>query len=394
MKQLTILLMLLCAAPTHAGQIHGHIRDAASGLPLPGAVVIVVDTTLGTVTDEEGHYALTLPAGTWALEFSLIGYAPVRPEPLVLSAGSSLAFDVALHARAIPLSEMTITPGRFAIMGDASGSRQTLSEEEIQSIPQFGEDIFRAVTRLPGVAGSDFSARFTVRGGEQEEVLVRVDGVELFDPFHLKDIEGGALSIVDVGLIEGVDLLTGGFPVEYGDRLSGVFDVKTRTADPGRTHAAVGLSMMNARALIEGASARSSWLVSARRGYLDLVLDLMGEDEDIRPKYGDVFAKFTHRLDDRHELQTSLLHSRDNFDLLEDDADKSATGYYNTYAWVTPIHVVASAAGTYDTLRWSDHPRPRRLRPLRRHRGSRLYRAGRKGLRLCQPAPGLEVRAR
>ena len=149
-----------------------------------------------------------------------------------------------------------------------NGRRHRLApdlSEEVETIPQFGEDIFRAVTRLPGITGDDFSAKFTVRGGENDQVLVRVDGVELYDPFHLMDIGGGALSIIDVGLIEGVDLLTGGYPAEYGDKLSGVFDVRTRTPQPGRTHAAVGLSMMNARALIEGGSERSSWLVSARR---------------------------------------------------------------------------------------------------------------------------------
>ncbi|MDA0334948.1 MAG: TonB-dependent receptor [bacterium] len=93
--------------------------------------------------------------------------------------------------------------------------------------------------------------------------------------------------------------------------------------------------MMNARALVEGATERSSWLISARRGYLDLVLGLMGEDEDIRPRYGDIFAKFAHRLNDRHQLQASLLHSRDDFDLSENDGDDSNTGYFNTYVWLT-----------------------------------------------------------
>ncbi len=132
-----------------------------------------------------------------------------------------------------------------------------------------------------------------------------------------------------------MDLLTGGYPAEFGNRLSGVFDVHTRAPAPGSNRAALGLSMMNARALVEGASERSAWLVSARRGYLDLVMSLMGEDEDFSPAYNDFFAKFVRRFNDRHELQSSLLYSRDDLDFVEDDDDRSRTGYDNAYAWLT-----------------------------------------------------------
>lgn len=89
------------------------------------------------------------------------------------------------------------------------------------------------MTRLPGVTGNDDSAPFTIRGGGQEEVLVRLVGLELFGPFHLKKINGSSRSIVDVNLIEGVDLLTGGFGAEYGDRLSGAIDVISRRPEAG-----------------------------------------------------------------------------------------------------------------------------------------------------------------
>ena len=74
MKRALLLFMLLVALGTdaQAGQISGHVTDAETGLPLPGAIVSVPDTTLGAVTDTEGRYTLTLPPGTWALEFSFI----------------------------------------------------------------------------------------------------------------------------------------------------------------------------------------------------------------------------------------------------------------------------------------------------------------------------------
>ena len=339
MRYALLLLALACplsaAAPT--GRLHGHVTDAATGEALPNATVAVVsaDRRYGTLTDAEGRYALDLPPGTYDLQFSFIGYSTHRADSLHIASDAQVPLVIALQPTTIALREMTVTPGRFAIMGDATGSRQTLSQEEIQSMPQFGEDVFRAVTRLPGIAGSDFSAKFTIRGGEADEVLVRVDGVELYDPFHLKDIGGGALSIVDIALIEGVDLLTGGFPAEYGDRLSGVFDIRTRNPKPSQGHASLGLSMMNARAYIEGANQKSAWFFSARRGYLDLVLRLMGEDENFSPKYNDAFGKYTYRLNDAHKLQASLLRSHDDLDFVEDDDDRSNTEYGNTYSWLT-----------------------------------------------------------
>jgi len=332
-----VALLALMAAPALAQQSHlqGRVLESASKTPLAGAVIVVSDHSVGTLSDEEGRFSLAVGGEQLILEVNLIGYRPWQSGQISLVRGDTLTIDIQLEINAISLREITVTPGRFAIMGDATGSRQALSQEEIQTIPQFGEDIFRSVTRLPGVTGNDYSARFTIRGGEQEEVLVRLDGVELFEPFHLKDINGGALSIVDVNLIEGVDLLTGGFGAEYGDRLSGVFDVTSRRPEAGHRRASVGLSMMNVRALVEGADEDRSWLISARRGYLDIVLALMGEDEDIDPVYSDLFAKFTQTLNSNHEMQWSLLHSSDEFDLLEDDGDESVSTYGNTYGWFT-----------------------------------------------------------
>ena len=141
------MLLVALGTDAQAGQISGHVTDAETGLPLPGAIVSGPDTTLGAVTDTEGRYTLTLPPGTWALEFSFIGFATQEPAPLVVLADSTLTLHIALQHRAISLSEIIVTPGCVAIMGDVTGLRQTLSEEEIQTIPQFGEDIFRAVIR-------------------------------------------------------------------------------------------------------------------------------------------------------------------------------------------------------------------------------------------------------
>ena len=345
LRDMVLVVLLLVSFPfcgrgiadsqTQEGAVGGRVVDAGTGTPLMGAVIAVVGASIGTYADSLGNYSIEgIGTGTYTLEYSIIGYETRRIENVDVDAGAVTTLDIELVEEPIRLSEVTVTPGRFTIMGKDPDIRKALTHEEIQNIPQFGEDIYRAVTRLPGISGNDFSAKFTVRGGEHDEVLVLLDGLELYDPFHLKDINGGALSIVDVVAIEGIELLTGGFPAEYGDRMSGVFDIKSTTAEPGQQRHSVGVSFMNARVMSEGAFDRGAWLVSARRGYLDLVLRLMDEDDNISPNYYDVLGKVEYQFHPEHRLSAHFLHADDHFDFVEDDDDEDETGYGNTYGWL------------------------------------------------------------
>ncbi|HSR51803.1 MAG TPA: TonB-dependent receptor, partial [Acidobacteriota bacterium] len=186
---------------------------------------------------------------------------------------------------------------------------------EIESVPQFGEDIFRAVNRLPGLSSSDYSAHFSIRGGRSDETLILLDGLEIYEPYHLKDYSDGAISIVDAETIGGVELMTGGFPAQYGNRTSGVFSIRSRDPVPEQSRYSVGLSLVNARGMAEGTfgGGKGSWFLSARRGYLDLILDLLKQIDLPSPSYYDVFGKASYRLAPGHELSVDVLHARDKY---------------------------------------------------------------------------------
>ncbi|UCD63206.1 MAG: TonB-dependent receptor, partial [Candidatus Zixiibacteriota bacterium] len=217
-------------------------------------------------------------------------------------------------------------------------ARQSLTRRELETAPQVGEDIYRAVSRLPGVAAEDFSSRFYVRGGEYEEVLATLDGLHLYEPFHLRDFKGGLFSAIDGSAIESIELITGGFTAEYGDRASGVFNITSHRPPTDRRKVSAAVSFMNARLMTEGtfANNRGSWLLSARRGYLDVLLKIAGEGENFRPTYYDVMGKMQYQLSDRHILSTHVFHAGDRFKVVEDagnDADTLVTSYDNSYAW-------------------------------------------------------------
>jgi outer membrane receptor protein involved in Fe transport len=343
-----LLLFLLCGHPFAAetpanvdptGYFSAPARwlvaDAATGLPLVGATVRLEHDSVPLMTDSAGLFAL--PDGrSYSVIISHVGYKTRRVicRPSVSPQKPIL---ITLEQQPVSLAGMTVTPGHFAIEDDIPVSSQSLRCEAIQSTPQFGEDLHRAVSRLPGLASNEFSARFIVRGGEYDQMLVLFDGMELEEPFHLRDIDGGVISIVDIAAIRSIDLATGGFSARYGDRVSGVFDLASRTVAMDGNRYETAISLTNLRAFGEGrfADQRGSWLVSARHGYAEWALEMSGHDEDIKPKYYDLFAKSAFSLSPDAELALHLLHGHDNLYFSQSSYDRATMIYDNSYAWLT-----------------------------------------------------------
>ncbi len=327
---------------TRRGKIVGVVIEAETGEPLLGSSIAIVGGLAGTKSDVEGAYALpNLKPGHYSIRISHVGYESRLFENVSIDQGNELRIDVELVRKLISVKNIVVAPSRFAIMEATPVVRQSLSRRDIKSIPQFGEDIYRAVRRLPGISSNDYSARFNVRGGQHDEVLVLLDGMELYEPFHLKDVDGGALSIIDIATIEGIDLMTGGFTANYGDRMSGVFDISTKRPPVSRKQFSLGISFMNMRAMSHGSFAdnKGSWLLSARRGYLDIILDLTGDDSfgEFSPDYYDMRAKVQYRLTPSQVLSVNMLHSRDYLDVvdyIDGQNDTAKTTYGNSYVWL------------------------------------------------------------
>ena len=138
------------------------------------------------------------------------------------------------------LDEIVVT-ARYSLLRDEPVAVVDLDREQIMELPHFGDDLFRAVSILPGISSKDFSARFNIRGGPHDELLVRLDGLELFEPFHLEDFEG-VFNILDPEIVGAVDIIPGSYPAEYGDRMSGVVDLTTSRPSELRTNFGISFS--------------------------------------------------------------------------------------------------------------------------------------------------------
>jgi hypothetical protein len=245
------------------------------------------------------------------------------------------------------LDDVVVTSGQSATAGGRTTTRHTVTRHELRGFPHLGEDVFRAVARVPGIATDEYAAQFSIRGGEEDEILVWLDGMELYEPFHLKDVNGGALSILDVEAVGDIDIMTGAFPARFGDRLSGVLDMTSSTPsqDGGRT--SLGLSMTNARLLSEGRlkDGRGHWLFVARRGYLDLVLGITDASPqvDLRPVYYDTYGKIAFQVGESQSMSAHALWAADTMTIV-DDEDTVDNSYGNGYGWLTWAADVGSDA--------------------------------------------------
>ena len=233
----------------------------------------------------------------------------------------------------VTLESIVVTPSHFTIFTDEPEGHQFLSREEVRTVPHIGDDVYRAFDRLPGITGHEISARFNVRGGQEDEVEVVMDGAEIYDPFHVRDLFR-AFSTIDSEAIGAVDVITGGFPLQYGGRLSGVIDISSlKPAAAHRTE--IGIGFLNTRVLSSGTFHKSGteWLLSFRRGYLRELLKLVDSSSGINPSYYDLLSKAEKTLNERTIVSGDLFMAGDALKVREDGGVAHGT-YSDRYAWI------------------------------------------------------------
>lgn len=317
------------------------------GVPLVGVRIVVLDddgTLLGeTSSGADGHFELAgLSAGEYTVEARRPGFVVGRREAVEIRPRGATQLLFELDPAPVIRDEIMVVPSRVSLLREGPVSGIDLGRDDILALPHLGDDIFRAFTLLPGIAGEEASAQFAVRGGRPDEVLVLLDRIELFEAYHLKDFSS-ALSIIAPRALREVNLLTGGFPAEYGDRMSGVLDMTTLV--PLRREIRLGLGAVTAEVAGSGlwAGGDGSWLGSVRRGTLDLTFEVLDIDE--RPNYWDAFAKLDRQLKPGRSVGLRLLHSDDSLDVLlfePDTTEDYNTSYDNSYVWLAHQEILGS----------------------------------------------------
>lgn len=250
----------------------------------------------------------------------------LAPHGLAVAEGPGGVWIVVKRAAAAPpverpilVEEIVVQPSRVFLLTDDPSAPTTFTREEIQALPHLGNDALRTLGIAPGTSSTDTSAEVHVRGSRRDELLVLLDGQELYEPYHLRDFDN-ALSVIDAASLESAELITAAFPARWGDRGAGVLNLTTIESDASRLN--VEASFAGLRVDAGGAN----WLAGARRGSTDLLGKVFGLEQ---PRFWDFFGKVRHRA-----LQLRALITGDTVRFDGDDKHLD-TRYDSAYVWLT-----------------------------------------------------------
>jgi hypothetical protein len=249
------------------------------------------------------------------------------------------------------IEEVVVSASRYRLHFGPTGVASELTASDLDVLPAIGEDPVRSVERLPGVARQDFTSKPNVRGGVADETLVRFDGVRLYNPFHLKDFQS-VVSTIDPGVVSGLTVYTAGFPVVFGDRMSGVIDVMPIKPDVG-LHGRVAASMFNAGARVNDSfdDGRGHWVASVRRGLIDKYIALTGSNLG-DPTYTDYYGRLDHRIGDSVVISANALVFKDDLQVFDSDQEEEGEALYSDkYFWVRADLGDATTGGRVQAVR-------------------------------------------
>ena len=335
MRSFLTLLVLYCHSFTGFGQetftISGVVTDESSGEALIGAFISESHQQASTVTNNYGFFSLTLEAtDSLLLVVSHLGF---RPQVKQLHLQENLELSIKLVPGKIDLEELVIY-GNI----EGGGIEETrigvvdVPLKNIREVPSLlGEaDVLKLIQLMPGVqGGNEGTAGFYVRGGNADQNLVQLDEAIVYNPNHLL----GVVSTFNPSMLKNATLIKGGFPAQYGGRLSSILDLTMREGNNQDFHASGGIGIVSANLTVEGPLRRDvgSFIVSGRRTYLDaLITPFLPKGNESRYNFHDFNAKINWKLNGKNRLYLSYYHGQDRAKLKSGDGINYTIMFGNT----------------------------------------------------------------
>lgn len=221
---LILILILVIASWSMAavtGKIAGKVIDSQSGVPIPGANVVIIGTTMGAATDIDGeYYIINVPPGAYSVRVTMMGYSIMTKTDVTVNVDRTTRVDFKLQETAIEVGEaITITAERPLVERDETSTRHFVEAREISSRPAM--ELTQILSTLPGIDQS--GSELLVRRGSLDQVAFLIDGIRARNPLDFQPYHN-----INLTAIQELEIITGGFNAEYGEAQSGVFNIITK----------------------------------------------------------------------------------------------------------------------------------------------------------------------
>ena len=341
---LLVLCLFAAGARAQVATVNGFVSDRTDGQPLELVNVVLVDESggvVGATTDRDGLYLIPrIQPGRHVLRATFVGYESFA-DTLDLEAGETRTVNIALARSEVRLDEVVVQTERESGAARVTAGQQTIRPADIELIPapDVSGDLIGYLTTIPGIVTTgDRGGQLFIRGGEPSQNLVQLDGMMLYQPFHIL----GFYSAFPSDILSRADVYAGGYGARFGERISSVIDVWTRTGNKRRFAGAASVSPFLGSARLEGPIVPNSvsFLVSARQSMLEHGAEpLLG---DRLPFYfSDVFGKVHADVSNRGRLSFSGITTHDRGTLAEADADTPAeeVRWKNTAVGLRYLHL-------------------------------------------------------
>ncbi len=309
-KTIFLLAIISLSVSAQNYTLSGYIKDAKSGEAVIGASVFLTNTKSGTTANTYGFYSITFKGSdTLGVVFSSLGY---QAQIKKLSGRQSQTLNIDLLENASNLQEVVVKASR----NDDNVQKTQMGVIDVpmklaNSLPVvLGErDIMKIIQLLPGVqAGNEGTTGFYVRGGNSDQNLVQLDEATVYNPNHLF----GLFSTFNSNALNRVTLIKGGFPAQYGGRLSSVLDITMKEGNNKKVAVQGGIGLISSNITIEGPikKEKGSFIVSGRRTYVDLLAKPFVKG--IGYTFYDLNAKINYQITPKDKLFLSGFYGNDN----------------------------------------------------------------------------------
>jgi carboxypeptidase family protein len=322
---------------SESGTIEGKVVSKETGNPLKGANV-TLNSIYKTETDTSGYFIFeSIPAGDCSLEVSFIGYSPVSIDDISITQDTIINLRVELLVNPVESEDIVVVGKYLQNPLRVTVNSTTIKPEAITDLPGSFGDITRAVSN--NISLSKIDDRYNsmnVRGGSAIENGYYIDNIEISNMNHFpsQGSGNGPLGFLRAGLIDDVVFHTGGFPVQYGNKLSSIMDIKMRKGGEDDFHANGILDLTGISATMEGAinNNRGNWLLSSRRGFLGDLIDFEGSFD-----YFDLEGRGEYQINCKSNLSFLILGGKGKFDFSQSKIVDTTDGSFGLFDYTTGL---------------------------------------------------------